>query len=210
MMMLVNNFCNKYLKLLIAIVFFFAINIISSSNLYSQEFSIEKAKTVIADYIQSRFIAMNRKIISANGKMMLTLDDGLCLKMEHPYSNVWRFNNNGEKISVELNDKSGNNKQDPFLANFILLMKNILAGNVNLIYEQFDVETYSDDKEFDLKPKDEKLSRFISNIEIVLLDNKISRVKVIEHSGNFTEFSFRNVVNFQENLLLSDFCRVEN
>ena len=146
------------------------------------------------DFIQTKHMSFLSNDIESKGKMYLN-SNGV-LKWEYTSPNLYSvlFKNNVIYINDNGNKSSVNADQEMFKK-----INHLIVGSISgqlFDDKEFDISYFKegDNTIVKLLPKDKTLKKYIQKVSLYFPNNSktVSRVKLIEPSGDYTFISFKN------------------
>jgi len=152
-------------------------------------------KSIRSDFTQQKHISVLEEDIISKGKFIFRRPNTLKWSYTTPINyevalldGKFKINNDGKTSEFDINS----NKMFAEINNMIVSMVN---GSI-LTSEQFGVELFESSKQYKaiLIPKNKDFKRFISEIHIFFekSDMMVSKIRMVEASGDFTLISFSN------------------
>ncbi|RUA30978.1 MAG: hypothetical protein DSY76_01885 [Bacteroidetes bacterium] len=152
-------------------------------------------KSIRSDFTQKKHISVLEEDIISKGKFIFRRPNTLKWSYTTPINyevalldGKFKINNDGKTSEFDINS----NKMFAEINNMIVSMVN---GSI-LTSEQFGVELFESSKQYKavLNPKNKDFKRFISEIHIFFekSDLMVSKIRMVEASGDFTLISFSN------------------
>jgi len=152
-------------------------------------------KSIRSDFTQQKHISVLEEDIISKGKFIFRRPNTLKWSYTTPINyevalldGKFKINNDGKTSEFDINS----NKMFAEINNMIVSMVN---GSI-LTSEQFGVELFESSKQYKavLNPKNKDFKRFISEIHIFFekSDMMVSKIRMVEASGDFTLISFSN------------------
>ncbi|MCK5857167.1 MAG: outer membrane lipoprotein carrier protein LolA [Bacteroidales bacterium] len=152
-------------------------------------------KTIRSDFTQEKHISVLEEVIISKGKFIFRRPNTLKWSYYTPINyeialidGKFKINNDGRTSEFDINS----NKMFAEINNMIVSMVN---GSI-LTSKSFDVQLFESNKQYKavLNPRQKDFKRFISEIHIFFekSDLMVSRIRMLEASGDFTLISFEN------------------
>jgi len=152
-------------------------------------------KSIRSDFTQKKHISVLEEDIISKGKFIFRRPNTLKWSYTTPINyevalldGKFKINNDGKTSEFDINS----NKMFAEINNMIVSMVN---GSI-LTSEQFGVELFENQKQYKaiLTPNNKDFKRFISKIHIFFekSDMMVSKIRMVEASGDFTLISFSN------------------
>jgi outer membrane lipoprotein carrier protein len=162
--------------------------------------STQKAKSMECDFVQKKFLEVLTEPVVSKGHFCFKREN--LIRWEYiskdPKSN-YLIVINGDKILLKKADEKGNvidTKSNKVFKELTEMMMSCFSGNINAIEKKYAIQYFEDEKLYmtRLVPIDKNAAAYLKNIDMYFDKNDmtISRLIMVEPSGDSTEYNFTN------------------
>lgn len=172
---------------------------ITNVKLFKQKLNetIKKTNTIQSDFVQEKNLSFMEDKIITKGFFCFKKDNMLRWEYKDPFQYLIIINKN----KIYIKDEGQVSEFDMESNKMFKEINNIMLGSVqgNLLNDEskFKSDYFENDKYFLVKmvPLDKNLKKFLSNIHIYFnkKDYSVTRIKMIELSGDYTNIDFQNI-----------------
>lgn len=136
---------------------------------------------------QKKYFTILKNPIVSSGEVYFDQQLGLIWQTLQPISSVIRLKKSGLYIEDVLSGQRKVQGADTITQ----VLMNALSGNISALRLAFTVQSLKNNSCVSLLPKDNLLANVMKSIDLCIVENKLSKIVLFEHSGNRTEISLR-------------------
>ncbi len=171
---------------------------ISSHNISSLESALSllaKNKIQRGDFSLKKYSFKTERTINSSGTFVISSENGIIWFTQKPIVSVQAMTKN---TAITKNSRGKISKIDgsenPVFLETASLTAAIFNGDISTIKEKCECE-FSNEKNnwtLSLKPKDKSISAVLEKIIVLACDKKITSIKMLHTTGDFSEYELRN------------------
>jgi hypothetical protein len=132
---------------------------------------------------QRKYFTILKEPIVSSGEVYFDQQLGLIWQTTHPISSVLRL----KKSGLYMQDAVSPEREVKGAGAITQVLMNALSGNVNALENEFSVQSSNQNGCIRLLPKGNVLANIMQSIDLCMIENKLNRIVLLEHSGNRTE-----------------------
>lgn len=172
-------------------------------------------ESVLSDFEQTRYVAEAGRSLKSSGRMLFTVSDGLCWKMEKPFKRSWLFLGDGvTEYQPDGSSRSVSGDGNGMFNGILLSVLNGgIEGNTADLTANFDVTDGGYDSESHvhaiyLKPLDKQIGSVIYRIKLERKGDVLHSITIMEHGNSYTRMVFVSpVTDAADAGMPQEFCR---
>jgi outer membrane lipoprotein-sorting protein len=158
--------------------------------------STQKAKSMECDFVQKKFLEVLTEPVVSKGHFCFKREN--LIRWEYLSPTKYLIIINKDKVLVK-DDKKTNvidTKSNKIFKELTDMMMSCFSGNISAIEKKYSIQYFEDEKHYmtRLVPIDKNAGAYLKNIDMYFDKNDmtISRLIMVEPSGDSTEYNFTN------------------